>query len=66
MDDFNWKIWFKKLGKGLTVTVSAAGILYVAEYIELSTLPADYAFWGGLSVTILNQIGNWIKHKFLA
>jgi len=65
MGDFDIKIWLKKLAKGLGLTLLSTGLIYVAGYIELSELPAEYAFWGGLTVIALAQIGNYIKHQYL-
>ena len=65
MSDFDIKIWLKKLGKGLGLTLGATACIYIAEYVDASELPAEYAFWGGLSVIMLQQIGNWIKHTYL-
>ena len=65
MSDFDIKIWLKKLGKGLGLTLLSTGIIYVAEYIEVSDIPAEFAFWGGLTVIALSQIGNYIKHQYL-
>ena len=65
MSDFDIKIWLKKLATGLVVTLGATACIYVAGYIEISELPAEYAFWGGLTVILLQQIGNWIKHTYM-
>lgn len=64
MGDFNWKIWFEKLGKGLALVLGSTACLYVGEYITGNPLPEEYAFWGGLLSISLLQIGNWIKHTF--
>jgi len=65
MGDFDIKIWLTKLAKGLGLTLLSTGLIYTANYIEISELPAEYAFWGGLLVISLGQIGNWIKHEYL-
>ena len=65
MGDFNWKIWGTKLAKGLGLTLGASACLYVADYMTANPLPPEYVFWGGLSIIILQQIGNWIKHTYL-
>lgn len=65
MGDFSWDIWFKKWGKGLLLTFGAAGALYTAEYMTANPLPAEYAFWAGLLIISLQQVGNYIKHTFL-
>jgi len=65
MGDFNWNIWFEKLGKGSAIIIGATVTLYVADYIIENPLPPEYAFWGGLIVIILQQMGNFIKHKYL-
>jgi hypothetical protein len=66
MGDFDWKIWFKKWGFGLLATVGAYGTLYTATFIGQNPFPPEYAFWSGLIVITLTQIGNWVKHTFLA
>lgn len=65
-NDFDWKIWAKKWGLGLGATFGAYGCLYTATYINVNPFPPEYAFWSGLIVITLTQIGNWIKHTFLA
>lgn len=60
--DFNWKIWFKKWGFGLGATFVGAGAIYTASFIGANPFPPEYAFWSGLLVTVLIQIGNAIKH----
>ena len=65
MGDFDWKIWFTKLGKGLALVLGSAAALYVADYIVENPLPPEYALWGGLIIIILQQIGNYVKHTYL-
>lgn len=65
MGDFDWKVWGWKLLKGLGLTVGSAGCLYAADFIINNPLPAEYAFYGGLVIVILQAIGNGIKHQFL-
>jgi hypothetical protein len=67
LSNFDWKIWFKKWGKGLGITLITTGCIYTAEYIELTQteMPAEYAFYVGLVAISLMQIGNYIKHKYL-
>ena len=65
MGDFSWNIWFKKFGKGLGLTLASTGILYTADYLQATDFPAEYAFWAGLLIITLSQIGNWIKHAYL-
>jgi hypothetical protein len=60
--DFDWKIWATKLGKGLGLVLGSTACLYVADYMIAEPIPADYAFWGGLIIITLQQIGNWLKH----
>lgn len=65
MGDFNFKIWAKKWLFGFAGIGVSAGLIWTADYINLSTLPPEYAFWGGLAAVICLQIGNMIKHSFL-
>ena len=65
MSDFDIKIWLKKYAKGLGLTLLSTGLIYTADYIELTEFPADYAFYTGLLVITLSQIGNYIKHEYL-
>ena len=65
MGDFKWKKWGEKWAKGLGATVVSAGLIYTANYITASELPADHAFWFGLVAICCVQIGNMIKHKYL-
>ena len=65
MGNFDWGIWSKKLAKGLGLTVGASAVLYGADFLIANPLPPEYAFWGGLTIIILQQIGNWIKHTYL-
>jgi len=62
--DFDWKIWFSKLGKGVGLVLLVTFLLYVADYLIANPLPADYAFWAGLVIIALQQIANFIKHKY--
>jgi hypothetical protein len=63
MADFDWKIWGKKWATGLGTTILATAIVFTANYIQATTFPAEYAFWGGLVIIVLNQIANFIKHN---
>ena len=63
--DFDWKIWAAKWAKGLGVTLAGAACIYTANYIEITEFPPEYAFWGGLTVIVLQQIGNWFKHAYM-
>ena len=65
MGDFDIKVWGWKFAKGLGVTLAATGCIYTAEYLKATNFPPEYAFWGGLLVVVLGQIGNWIKHTYL-
>jgi len=65
MAKFDWDIWWKKLGKGLALTLSSTALIYTAEYVTNYPLPEDYAFWGGLFTIICLQVGNYIKHQYL-
>ena len=65
MGDFDWKIWWGKLGKGIALVAGASVALYGAEYISVNPVPPEYALWGGLAIIILQQIGNYIKHEYL-
>jgi hypothetical protein len=66
MSDFKWNIWFEKFGKGFLLTFGIAGTLYAADYLTNNPLPANYAFWAGLLIVALQQIGNYIKHSYLS
>jgi len=66
MGDFDWKIWFEKLGKGAALIAGTTLALYVADYMVDNPLPPEYAFWSGLIIILLQQLGNYIKHTYLA
>jgi len=66
MGNFDWKIWATKWGKGLALVLGATACLYTAEFITANPMPEEYMFWGGMLAIMLQQIGNWIKHTFLA
>lgn len=63
MGNFEWKIWLGKWVKGLAVVLLSTGLLYTADYMELTEFPPEYAFGAGIVIIFLNQIGNWLKHK---
>ena len=63
MGDFDWKIWATKWGKGLALVLGATACIYTAEFLTTTELPEEYAFWGGLTIIVLQQIGNWMKHR---
>ena len=65
MSDFSWIIWGKKLGKGLGLVCGSAACLYTADFIVENPLPPEYAFYGGMIIIVLQQIGNYIKHNYL-
>jgi hypothetical protein len=65
MSNFDWGIWFSKWGKGILLTFGATGALYTADYFVANPLPAEYAFWAGLLIVALQQVGNYVKHAFL-
>jgi len=62
---FDFKIWLKKWGFGIGATLLSTGLIYTADYINITEFPVEYAFWAGIAVTVLNQIGNMIKHSYL-
>ena len=62
--NFDWKIWFAKLGKGALLLTGATVTLYIADFLVTNPLPPEYAFWGGLLIIILQQIGNYVKHTY--
>lgn len=66
MTDFDIKIWLKKWGWGFLAVGVSSGLIWTAEYIDVNTLPPEYAFWGGLISVVALQIGNMIKHTFFA
>ena len=65
MGNFDWKIWAKKWALGLGATLLGSACIYTADYFETTDFPPEYAFWSGLTVIVLQQIGNWIKHSYL-
>jgi len=65
MGDMDWKIWGIKLLKGAGLTALTGALVYVADYIDVTEFPPEYAFYAGLAYTILSQIGNYIKHTFM-
>lgn len=64
MGDFNLKIWLRKLGEGLVVVVSSTGLTYIAQEIEVTELPPEYALYGSFLAMLCYQTGNFIKHAF--
>ena len=66
MSDFLWSKWLEKWGKGLAAVFIGSGALYTAEFIQVNPLPPEYAFWSGLLIVLLLQIGNAVKHTVLA
>jgi hypothetical protein len=66
MGDFKWSIWFEKFGKSALLLTGATVTLYAADYIIANPLPPEYAFWGGLAIIMLQQIGNYVKHRYFA
>ena len=64
-NDMNWKIWFKKLCKGLGLTILATSCIFIADSLNATTFPVQYAFWASLAYTGFSQVGNWIKHTYL-
>jgi len=62
MSDFNLKTWAKKWVYGVVATAGTAAVVYTADYLQATTFPVEYAFWGGLATIIIVQIGNAIKH----
>jgi len=65
MGDMDWKIWGTKLLKGVGLTALTGAMFYAADYIGASTLPTEYMVYGGLAVTLLTQVANFIKHQYL-
>jgi hypothetical protein len=61
----DWKIWLTKWAYGVAASAGSAALFYTANYFETSTLPPEYAFWGGIGATVCLQLGNYIKHKYL-
>ena len=61
----DWKIWGKKLVKGVLATVISSGLVYTAGYLNVTEFPPEYAMWGGLAAVICIQIGNYVKHAYL-
>jgi hypothetical protein len=64
MGDFDWNIWFAKLGKKILIVAGATALFEAAKYIEANPLPPEYVFWGGVVATIFFQVGNYVKHKY--
>jgi hypothetical protein len=65
MGDFDWKIWITKGVYKLAYTLLATGLIAFADYINVTEFPAEYVFWAGIGYTVLLQLGNAIKHKYL-
>ena len=65
MSDFDIKIWLKKLAYGLGFTVTVGAIAYVVEEINATDFPPEYALVAGITYSVLVQIQNYIKHKYL-
>ena len=65
MTDFNWTIWFSKLGKKLALVLGSTTAIYLSEYLVANPLPKEYVLWGGLLRIILEQTGNYIKHNYI-
>ena len=65
MGDFDWKIWLTKGITKLGYTLLATALFFFADYIDVTEFPVEYAFWTGIIMTILLQLGNMIKHTYL-
>jgi hypothetical protein len=65
MGDFDWKIWLFKGVKEAGIVAIAAFVTALANYIEITNLPAEYIAYGGFAVLLLNQIANYVKHTYL-
>jgi hypothetical protein len=62
MGDFNLKTWAKKWVYGFGAVVATAAVVYTTDYLQATTFPPQYAFWGGLITVLVVQLGNAIKH----
>lgn len=65
MGDFNWEIWFKKLGAKIVLVVAITILNLIASELEITEFPAEYTAIVALVVIILQQVANGIKHKWL-
>lgn len=65
MGNFDWKIWFTKLGKGILKTAAVGGIVYTLDYVGTTDFPPEYAVYGTVAYLVLEQVLNYIKHKWI-
>ena len=66
MDNFNWEIWFKKLGKKALFGAIIGGLAEIGAYVEVEPVPTAYVWITIIVVEGIELIINAIKHKYLA
>ena len=65
MGDFDWGIWFKKLIKGIGKTVVVGALTFTLGHVGATEFPAEYALYGSAAYLVLEQVLNYIKHKWI-
>jgi len=61
-EGFDWEKTAKHFLYGLVLTVMAAGLAWIIEYVEVLQLPPEYAIYTGLIISILQGVSNMVKH----
>lgn len=65
MGDFDWKIWLIKGAKKIALVASVAALVEAANYLQVSSLPTEYAVWGVVIASVFSQVANIVKHTWL-
>ena len=66
MDDFDWNIWLKKLGKKILFAVILGVLAETSAHLGTEPVPTEYVWVTVFGVQTIEIIINAIKHKFLA
>jgi hypothetical protein len=64
--DFDWGIWGKKAAYYVGASVLTTGILALADFMQQTNFPPEYALYTSLTISVLILIGNALKHTVFA
>ena len=59
---FKLSITIKHFLYGLVLTLLAAGITWVINYMQYAEIPPEYAIYTGLIIAVLQGLSNLVKH----